>query len=211
MFKEILFDLDGTITFSHPGICAGVKLALGKMGVIENDMDNLKRFVGPPLWDSFERFYGFSHEDAVKCVDIYREYYRRQGIFEFDIVPGIDELIKELYNSGKRVFLATSKPQEFAEQIIERIGLKPYFTEIAGSFMDGTRVEKDEVIAYIKDNYDLQSPIMVGDTIYDVQGAQKNGLKCVFVSYGYGTDLSDLYKNNYYIADSVDELRNFVL
>lgn len=211
MYSEILFDLDGTITFSHPGICAGVKFALEKMGIEENDIEKLKRFVGPPLWDSFERFYGLSHKDAVKCVDWYRDYYRKQGIFEFTVVPGIDSLIKELYENGRRVFLATSKPQEFAEQVIERIGITEYFTKITGSFLDGKRVEKDEVIKYIRENYDLLNPVMVGDTIFDVQGAQKNGMESVFVSYGYGENLCISDKRTTQIANSVDELRKIVL
>ena len=211
MFKEVLFDLDGTITFSHPGICAGVKFALGKMGVVENDMEKLKSFVGPPLRGSFMSNYGFSLDEAEKCIEFYREYYSVKGIFEFDVVPGIKELIKDLYNNGVRVFLATSKPQAFARQITDRIGITQYFTEIVGCFMDGTREKKEEVIAYIKANYGLENPIMIGDTFFDVQGAQKNGIKTVLVTYGYGTNLDKLDKNISFVADSVDELRDFVI
>ena len=113
-FKYILFDLDGTITESGPGIMNSVAYALEKMGYEEKDREKLKRFIGPPLTDSMMKYYGMSEEDAAKAVRYYREYYAEKGIFENSVYDGFDESIKRLKEQGLILAVATSKPEPFA-------------------------------------------------------------------------------------------------
>lgn len=146
--KYVLFDLDGTITDPKEGITKSVQYALKKYGIEVEDLDALCPFIGPPLYKSFEDFYGFSHEQALEAVDEYRVYYRDKGIFECTVYEGIPELLKALHEHGIKVILATSKPEEYAIQILQHFGIYEYFDIIAGSTMSGSRVEKEDIIQY---------------------------------------------------------------
>ena len=191
-YQVVLFDLDGTVTDSGPGIMNSVQYALGRFGIENPDRAVLRRFVGPPLNDSFERFYGFSTEEAMKAVQYYREYYSAGGIFENTVYDGMEETLRRLKEAGCRIYLATSKPQVFSEQILDHFGLTPFFDGIVGSFLDGTRVNKAEVVeealrqAGITDE-NLSSAVMVGDREYDIIGAHKHGIAAIGVLFGYGS------------------------
>ena len=191
-YEVVLFDLDGTVTDSGPGIMNSVQYALGRFGIMNPDRAVLRRFVGPPLDDSFMRFYGCSRKEAWKAVQYYREYYSAGGIFENTLYEGIKETLEQLKNCGCRVCLATSKPQVFSEQILEHFGLMPFFDGITGSFLDGTRVNKAEVVeealrqaGITGDNRDRA--VMVGDREYDIYGAHEHGIAAIGVLYGYGS------------------------
>ena len=117
MINHLLFDLDGTLTDPGEGITNSVAYALKKRGIVVADRTELNCFIGPPLTDSFERFYGFSHEKAVEAVEVYREYFKPTGIFENKVYDGIPELLSRLKAEGKKVIMATSKPEVFARRI----------------------------------------------------------------------------------------------
>lgn len=188
-YKYVLFDLDGTITDSGVGIINSIVYALKKYGIEVEDKSQLNKFVGPPLSDSFEKYYGFSKEKAIEAVDYYREYYRDKGLFENLIYDGFEDLVKALKGNNKELVVATSKPEIFAKQILEHFNLSKYFTYIAGSTLDGTRVKKGDVIRYALENCeikDLSQVIMVGDREHDVIGAKQVGIKSIGVLYGYG-------------------------
>lgn len=191
-FKYILFDLDGTVTDSGPGIMNSVKYALAQYGIENPDPAVLRRFVGPPLHDSFERYYGFTPERAKEAVNCYRTYYAAGGIFENALYDGMEETLKQLQEAGCVLCLATSKPQVFAEQILDHFGIRKYFTVVVGSFLDGTRVDKAEVIeealrlAGVTDE-NRRWAVMAGDRHYDIAGAKKMGLFSVGAVYGYGS------------------------
>lgn len=190
MYQNLLFDLDGTLTDPGIGITNSVAYALEKYGIKTNDRTQLYKFIGPPLQDSFERFYGFSKEDAKMAVQYYREYYKETGIFENKLYDGMEHLLQSLCEAGKKLFVATSKPEAFAVQILEYFSVNQYFTYIAGSNMDGTRSKKEEVIAYaLKAGkiQDLSSAVMIGDREYDVTGAKKAGIASIGVLFGYGS------------------------
>ncbi len=190
MYDIVLFDLDGTLTDSGIGITNSVRYALEKEGVEVRSRDELFRFVGPPLIESFEQFYGFSHEKAVEATHIYREYYSEKGIFENSVYDGIEELLKKLCRSGKRLIVATSKPELFAKRILEHFSLSQYFEYIAGSNMDETRTGKVEVIRYALSSCgikNLSRAVMVGDREHDINGAHKTSLDSIGVLYGYGS------------------------
>ena len=139
--QYILFDLDGTLTDSMEGITKSVQYALNAMGIEVEDHRELSFFVGPPLKESFQKNYHFTDEEAEEAVRLYREYYRPKGIFENTVYEGIPEMLEHLCDAGKTLLVATSKPTDFAEQILEHFGLKDYFDGVVGSFLDGGRTD----------------------------------------------------------------------
>ena len=187
-FENILFDLDGTIVNSEKGITGCVSYALGKFGIAETDRAALRRFIGPPLSDSFMRFYGFDAARAEKAVEYYRERYVPVGVHENEVYEGVPELLSDLRAAGKKLYIATSKPEQFAKGIIDECGLSEFFDGIYGSTLDESRNTKDKVLAYAIEKIGLKKDcsVMVGDRFHDVEGAKENGLPCVGVLYGFG-------------------------
>lgn len=215
MFNNILLDLDGTLTDPKEGITKSVQYALQHFG-IEEDIDNLLPFIGPPLINSFQDFYGMSEEDAVTAVAKYRERFSTIGIYENGVYPGIEDMLKALKESGKIVALATSKPHVFARRILEHYGLIQYFDILVGSEFDGTRNDKAEVIEEVCRQLNLpvgerESCIMVGDRKHDIIGAKKCNIKSVGVSFGYADENELELAGADFIVDTVDELKEFLI
>ena len=209
MYDVILFDLDGTLTDSGLGITNSVAYALKKYGIEVTDRTELYKFIGPPLRESFEKYYGFSEKEAEKAVEYYREYYVDKGIFENTVYFGIEDLLKEIRDSGKRAIVATSKPQVFAKRILEHFGLADYFEQITGASLDETRTKKDEVIAYVLETCgisDRSRVLMVGDREHDILGAKKNGIDSLGVLFGYGGYAELKEAGASYIAETVKDI-----
>ncbi len=188
--KYILLDLDGTITDPKEGITRSVQYALKSKGILIEDLDSLCRHIGPPLKTSFMDFYGFSESEAEELVKKYREYFRDTGIFENKVYEGMDELLRKLRATGKKLITATSKPEVFAKRILEHFGLDHYFDDICGASMDNSRIEKEDVIRYALEKNgirDLSEVIMIGDREHDVIGAHKVGIASLGVLFGYGS------------------------
>lgn len=193
--KVILFDLDGTLTDPGVGITNSVMYALEKYGIIVSDRSELYKFIGPPLMQSFENYYGFDKNEAERAVALYREYFRDRGIFENQVYDGIKHLLGTLKAQGKVVGLATSKPEVYAKQILEHFELDEDFDFISGSMMSGERTDKGEVIAWAvqllgekqKQKYTAEEMVMIGDREHDVIGARKNRITSIGVLYGYGS------------------------
>lgn len=188
--RYILFDLDGTLTDPAEGITNSVKYALSRYGIEVGDNSELNCFIGPPLTDSFEKYYGFSHEKAVEAVEVYREYFRPKGIFENKLYDGIPELLSRLKAEGKKLIIATSKPEVFANQIAEYFGFDCWFDLIAGSTLDGSRVKKHDVIENAIERFgitDRGECVMIGDRLHDIEGAKASGLMSIGVLWGYGS------------------------
>jgi len=188
-YKYVFWDLDGTISDSAPGIVNSVSYALEHMGTKITDRRILKRFVGPPLAESFDEYFGYSPEQIESAVKYFREYFESKGIDENTMYEGVEELLIKLRDSGYICVVATSKPEPFARVILKRYGIDKYFHYIAGSTIDETRTKKDEVIAYALETCkitDKSQVVMIGDRSHDVVGAAKNGLDCIGVLYGYG-------------------------
>lgn len=213
MYHTILFDLDGTLTDSGPGIANSVAYALKKWDIIENDINILKKFVGPPLDASFAKYYGFSKEKCVQAIQYYREYYLTKGIYENRVYDGMEELLKWLRDTGRRAIVATSKPEPSAIHVLEYFHIDSYFDIIAGATMDGSRVEKSDVIRYALDRAgirDLSGVVMVGDRENDIQGAKANGLDSIGVLYGYGSREELEEAGAMQIAETVEDLRRCI-
>lgn len=194
MRECILFDLDGTLTDPKEGITKSVQYALRRYGIEEEDLERLVPFIGPPLSESFVKFYGFGEQQAKEAVPVYREYFTDRGWKENRVIPGIPEMLKNLKDEGFRLFVATSKPEVFARQILEHFGLEGFFEEIAGADLEETRCRKGDVIRYLLereglgiDEATVRRCVMVGDREHDVLGAKENGMDCVGVLFGYGS------------------------
>ena len=210
--KHILFDLDGTIVRSDLGITKGVQKSLEHFGIYE-ELDDLKKFVGPPMVESYTNFYGFSLEQYKEALDVFHDYYRTVGIFECELYDGIEEMLDSLSKEYK-LYVATSKPEREARRVIDHFGLDKYFTFVGGSDGDFNtkRATKTAVIEYVLETNKIMDrgfAIMVGDKSHDIVGAGNAGLKSIGVLYGYG-DLEEFEGANY-IVKNVEDLRDMFL
>lgn len=213
-YKTILFDLDGTLTDSAPGILNSVRYGCRKIGIPVPDEATLHRFLGPPLIDSFRNLCGLNDADTNSAVAAFREYFPTKGIFENEVYPGIPAMLADLYSKGCKLILATSKPEEYACRIMAHFDLEQYFTAICGATLDETRTDKAEVIAYALDTANITdkgSVVMVGDREHDVIGAKKNDLPCIGALYGYGSREELTAAGAAAIADTVEDLHKMLL
>lgn len=210
--KNLLFDLDGTLTDPMEGITKSVQYALKKQGIIEEDLWNLTKFIGPPLMDSFQKYYGFSEEEAKQAVVDYREYFSPTGKFENKVYEGIPTMLAALKEQGFTLALATSKPEVFALDILEHFELKQYFDFVGGALLDG-RTDKAEVISYVLTSIEAkkEETVMIGDREHDLIGAAKNGLFSVGVLYGYGDREEHEKAGAGQIVETVEELKDYLL
>jgi len=188
-YRNILFDLDGTLTDPYLGITNSVKYALKKFNIFEEDENKLKQFIGPPLNQSFIEFYQFDKNKAQIAVDYYREYYSEKGLRENELYEDVENLLQSIKSKNKICILATSKSKKFALEVLKYFEIENYFDEVVGSNLDGTLSGKEEIIKYIIENnkLDKAETIMAGDRKYDIIGANKNGIDSIAVLYGYGT------------------------
>lgn len=213
MKKVILFDLDGTLVDTGPGIIRSLGYAMDKLGILVNDPTELHKFIGPPLRESFQQFYGLDQEQTELGVLYYREHYRAEGMYEVEFYPGMKELLERLKASGKTLAVATSKPEEFAIKILEKIDFAKYFSYICGSTLDLQRTTKTEVIAYALQCCavtDFSSVVIVGDRKYDVFGAKQVGIDSIGVLFGYGNREELEQEGATWIAESAEEVFDIV-
>lgn len=213
MYKYVLFDLDGTLTDPGDGITNSVAYALNKFNIIVKNKADLYKFIGPPLIDSFMTYYGMNYEDGLKAVEYYREYFSVTGIFENTMFDGIPELLCEIKNSGRKIALATSKPEQYAVRILEHFGLTKYFDFVGAATMDETRSKKADVITYTLDNLgvnDKSKVIMIGDRHHDIDGANQNDIDSIGVLFGYG-DRKELEEAGAtYIFETINDVIKFL-
>lgn len=212
--KYAFFDLDGTLTDPGIGITNSVAYAIEKMGDAAPPREDLYVYIGPPLVDMFQEKQGYSPEGARQALSYYREYFTVKGIFENKMYEKIPEMLGKIKEKGFKTVLATSKPQPFAETILEHFDLKKYFDFIAGSTLDETRTKKHEVIEYALEslgNPDKDNVYMIGDRKHDVSGARQTGVHSIGVLYGYGSreELQNAGAEN--IVGSVEELEELLL
>ena len=187
-YENYLFDLDGTLTDPGLGIKNSIRYALEQYGLPELDTDTLEQFIGPPLLDSFETYCHVTSEEAEKLLKLYRDYFTEHGLYENRVYPEIPEILEELTAGGAKLYVATSKPEPYAERILEYFGIRQFFTFVGGSTMDEKRTAKQEVIEYVLETQKLEraKTVMIGDRCYDVNGGKACGLKTVGVLFGYG-------------------------
>ncbi len=181
----VLLDLDGTLTDSYPGIAASARVAFTALGLPVPDATALRRFVGPPLADSFPLF-GVPAERVPEAIAAYRAYFRETGMWQNSVYPGIPEQLAALRDAGVRLAVATSKPEVFAGPICERFGLAPLLEGVFGAPLDHVPSTKATVVGAALDALRPAGPVlMVGDREHDVHGARAHGVDCVGVAWGY--------------------------
>lgn len=218
MYKYVFFDLDGTITEPEEGIINGVLFALSKFGITVEDRTTLYPYIGPPLRDSFRDYHGLSEEDTEQAILYYREYYSTKGIYQNDIMPGMEQAFQTLRQHGCHLYVATSKPELYAKQILQHLKLDGYFDIIAGSTFDKARDTKAAVIEYLITGIaaDQVKPsadeiIMVGDRKFDVIGARAFGIDTIGVLFGYGSKEEFEACDCRYVAADAEEMVQMIL
>ena len=213
MYNTVLFDLDGTLTDPAIGITNSVAYALKKWGIEVSCRSELYKFIGPPLLDSFCKYYGFSKEEGELAIKYYREYFADKGLFENSVYDGVFQMLGELKKRGKRLIIATSKPEAFSKRILEHFSLNGFFDFLAGATMDSSRVKKADVIAYAMkecDISDVSDVIMIGDREHDVLGAAAFGMDSVGVLYGYGSRGELEKAGATYIVETVGDILDII-
>lgn len=213
-YKYVLFDLDGTLTDPYEGISKSVQYSLSSFGIEETNEEILKKFIGPPLKESFMRFYGFDEEKALRAVEKYRERYITTGVYENALIDGVKETLGLLKENGVKLYLATSKPQPLAEVILKHFGITEYFDFIGGADFNYNRDEKWQVIEYVFENSgirDRENALMIGDRMHDIIGAKRTGIKCLCVLCGYGSREEFTEYGADYITDTIPDILKFVI
>ena len=185
-YKAVFFDLDGTLTDSGEGIINCATLALNHFALPVPSRQEMRVFVGPPLDQTFIR-YGVPADKTDEAIRVFRSRYTTVGKFENFPYPGVREMLEALKEQGCRLFVATSKPESLANEVLNHFDLAKYFEKICGATMDGSRSHKADVIRYLLAQVSgVENVVMVGDTAYDVIGAAEHQIPCIGVSWGYG-------------------------
>ena len=207
--ETVLFDLDGTLTDSGEGIIKSADIALKHFN-IHATQEQLKVFVGPPLIETF-RMFGIQESSLDEAVKLFRKRYLTVGKFENHPYQGIENVLRTLKEKNYNLFVATSKPEKIAIEILDHYELSPYFTKICGATMDEKRSSKDDVISYLKTHIDTDKMLMIGDTIYDVLGANVHSIPTIGVSWGYGNPKEMKKAGAITIVHTPEELLNEII
>ncbi len=213
-FDLVIFDLDGTLTDSRVGITKSISHTLAKMGIDPPPLNELEHFIGPPLLDSFKNHYKFSQNDAEKAIKIFREYYSKNGLYENTLFDGISLLLSSLKGSGIKLAVATSKPQIFAEKILDHFKLSQYFQVVVGASLDNTFSHKNVIIMETIKKFpeiSKEKAVMVGDRKFDIEGAKENKIFSIGVKYGFADTGEIEAASPDFISESVEGLFKILL
>ena len=211
--KNVLFDLDGTLTDPKEGITRSIKYALDKLGKPVPATEELLWCIGPPLKESFKEILKSDDDTAETALYFYREYFKERGIFENELYSGITKVLEKLNNKGLKLFVVTSKPYVYANEILTHFNLMNFFKEIYGSFLSGKLTNKGELIACTLKNEKIppEKTLMVGDREHDITGAKENDVRSIGVTYGYGTEKELKDSGADFIVDSPEEIIEIVI
>ncbi len=212
IYREILFDLDGTLIDPKEGITKSIQFALEQMGIDIPSADDLEWCIGPSLKESFKKLIPSPSEaDVNTAVAYYRKRYKEKGMYEHFVYPGIDKLLSQLQKDGYRLFIATAKPEIFAVDILNHFHLDSYFEKIYGAQLDGTHSDKGKLLQYIAEKSSLKSPsLMIGDRRFDMQAALQNKIDPLGVTYGYGSPDELKQAGALHLCDSPTEIYSWI-
>lgn len=190
-YSLLIFDLDGTLTNSEEGIINSVSFALDQLKITGYSRDDLLKFIGPPLLDSFCQFMTLDKTQGEKAIALYRQYFTTKGIYQNSLYPGMKNLLANLKTQGYRLCVGTSKPTPFAKRILDHFDISHYFEYIMGSNLDNTKTDKAEIISSIMEHFPEithSKMLMIGDRCFDIQGARDVGIDSMAVLYGFGDE-----------------------
>lgn len=210
MYTTILFDLDGTITDPYMGITNSIMYALGEMGREIPPREELKSFIGPPLYDEFRRKFGMTHDEATEAVRLYRVYYPEKGLYENRLIDGTEQLLAALKMRQRKICLATCKPEPYAREILRHFGIDGYFDVVGAAALDGSISTKAQVLRQVmsKTGAAPEACLLIGDRMHDIMGAHEVGMKCAAVRVGFGSDEEfEEYGADYVIDTLIDVLK----
>lgn len=211
--KALLFDLDGTLIDSSEGITKSTQYALAHYGIIENDLSKFYKFIGPPLVASFKKYYDFPEEQAVEAVAVYRERYNKIGLFECSLYPGVRECIEKLKAQGYLIGMASSKPEVSCRRILEHFGILELFDDVVGATFDGRIDTKEEVLNEVMRRWSdvpKDEMCLIGDTMFDVEGANQVGIRTVAVTFGFGNVQEMVEAGAVAVCDDMEKLPDIV-
>lgn len=208
-FSHIIFDLDGTLTDNTQGIGNSIKYALNKMHVDGYSEEILKQFIGPPLQWGFKNLFGMNERNTKLAVEFFREYYGENGYLENVPYSGIFEMLAELDSQGEQMYIATSKHEKYAQKIMQYFEFDKYIIQLKGADYSGKKATKSNIITNLLETQQLMPSskiVMIGDTVFDIEGGKENGLSTIAVNYGFGKE-GDLQKAAPdFWAEDVEEL-----
>ncbi len=213
-YKHVIFDLDGTLSDSRPGIYNAYYYTFEKLGLSNPGNEALKTLIGPPLQKGFSDIFKLQGAENEKAVEVFREYYSSKGLFENTLYGGIKELLEELNREGVLLYVATAKYQVFANQVLEHFGISRYFLEISGADYQGNHASKVDLVAGILRRngiHDPDSVVVIGDTRYDIEAAAELEIDSIGVTYGFTTETEITTYNPDYIASQVSDLYPLLL
>lgn len=194
LYQYIIFDLDGTLIKSEEGLYDSITYALEKSGVDPGDRKDMKRMIGPVLWESFQKFYNMSAEEADRANTYFVEAYEKEGIYNASVYEGVENMLETLQNAGRILLVVTAKPRDMAETVLNHTGIDQYFQAVIGPARGNKKTDKGsllkEAISFLAktgtDHFQKEQAVMVGDRMFDIQGAVETGIQSIGVLYGYG-------------------------
>ena len=194
LYQYIIFDLDGTLIKSEEGLFDSITYALEKSGVDPGDRKDMKRMIGPVLWESFQKFYNMSAEEADRANAYFTEFYDREGIYNASVYEGVVQMLEALRNAGRILLVVTAKPRDMAERVLNHTGIDQYFQAVIGPARGNKKTDKGsllrEALSFLAktgtDHFQKEQAVMVGDRMFDMQGAVETGIRSIGVLYGYG-------------------------
>ena len=194
LYQYIIFDLDGTLIKSEEGLFDSITYALEKSGVDPGDRKDMKRMIGPVLWESFQKFYNMSAEEADRANAYFVEAYDKEGLYNVSVYEGVEEMLGTLRNAGRILLVVTAKPRDMAERVLNHTGIDKYFQAVIGPARGNKKTDKGsllrEALSFLAktgtDHFQKEQAVMVGDRMFDMQGAVETGIPSIGVLYGYG-------------------------
>ena len=194
LYQYIIFDLDGTLIKSEEGLFDSITYALEKSGVDPGDRKDMKRMIGPVLWESFQKFYNMSAEEADRANAYFVEAYDKEGIYNASVYEGVEQMLEALRNAGRILLVVTAKPRDMAERVLNHTGIDKYFQAVIGPARGNKKTDKGsllrEALSFLAktgtDHFKKEQAVMVGDRMFDIQGAVETGIRSIGVLYGYG-------------------------
>ena len=194
LYQYIIFDLDGTLIKSEEGLYDSITYALEQSGVDPGDRKDMKRMIGPVLWESFQKFYNMSAEEADRANTYFVEAYEKEGIYNASVYEGVENMLETLQNAGRILLVVTAKPRDMAETVLNHTGIDQYFQAVIGPARGNKKTDKGsllkEALSFLAktgtDHFQKEQAVMVGDRMFDIQGAVETGIQSIGVLYGYG-------------------------